>query len=56
VALLRRGAQRVAGYAGRAPHGIDAAAISRAAREAAASIDRAGLAGAGQLTVRLVSS
>jgi hypothetical protein len=56
VALLRRGAQRVAGYAGRAPHGIDAAAVSRAAREAAASIDRAGLAGAGQLTVRLVSS
>jgi len=50
------GADRVAGYAGTAPHNIDAAAVSRAAREEAARIDRDGLAGAGQLPVRLVSS
>jgi hypothetical protein len=56
AALLRRGADRVAGYAGTAPHNIDAAAISRAAREQAARIDRDGLDGAGQLPVRLVSS
>ena len=56
AALLRRGADRVAGYAGTAPHNIDAAAVSRAAREEAARIDRDGLAGAGQLPVRLVSS
>lgn len=56
AALLRRGAERVAGYAGRAPHHIDAGTVSRVAREAAARIDRQGLAGAGELTVRLVSS
>jgi uncharacterized protein len=53
AALLRRGADRVAGYAGGAPHHIDAAGVTRAAREAAARIDSDGLAGAGQLTVRL---
>ena len=58
AALLRRGAGRVAGYAGRAPHGIDAAGVSGTAREAAARIDADGLAAAGpdRLTVRLVSS
>jgi hypothetical protein len=56
AALLRRGAERVAGYAGRAPHDIDAATVSRVAREAAARIDQQGLAGAGELTVHLVSS
>ena len=58
AALLRRGADRVAGYADGAPHNIDAAAISRAARQTAARIDRDGVAAAGpeQLTVRLVSS
>jgi uncharacterized protein len=56
AALLRRGADRVAGYAGRAPHHIDAATVSRVARETAARIDQHGLAGAGELTVRLVSS
>ncbi len=56
AALLRRGAARVAGSAGRAPHHIDAATVSRVAREAAERIDRQGLTGAGELTVRLVSS
>jgi uncharacterized protein len=56
AALLRRGAERVSGYAGRAPHDIDATAVSRVAREAAARVDQQGLAGAGELTVRLVSS
>jgi len=58
AALLRRGAERVAGYAGRAPYGIDAAGVSRVAREAAARIDADGLAAAGPewLTVRLVIS
>jgi hypothetical protein len=45
----------VAGYAGSAPYGIDAAAICQVAREMAARIDREGLAGAGQMTVRLVT-
>jgi hypothetical protein len=58
AALLRRGAERVAGYAGAAPHGIDAAGVARAARELAARIDQDGLAGAGpeQLTVRLAGA
>ena len=43
AALLRRGAGRVAGYAGAAPHGIDAAAICQVAREMAARIEREGL-------------
>jgi uncharacterized protein len=55
AALLRRGAQRVAGYAAAAPHGIDAAGVSRAARDLAGRIDSGGVEGigAGQLTVRL---
>jgi uncharacterized protein len=54
-ALLRRGGQRVSGYAGTAPYGIDAAAISLAASELATRIDTEGLAaiGAGLLTVRV---
>jgi hypothetical protein len=58
AALLRRGADRVAGYAGSAPHGIDAAGVARAARDMAARIDRDGLTGAGpeRLTVRLVGA
>ena len=42
VALLRRGADRVSGYTGTAPHGIDAAGISRAAADLAARIEAAG--------------
>jgi hypothetical protein len=56
VALLRRGADRVAGYAGAPPHGIDAAGICRAAREMAARIDRDGAGAAGPLTARLVAA
>jgi uncharacterized protein len=58
AALLRRGAERVASYAGSAPHGIDAATIGQVARDMAARIEREGLAAAGadRLTVRLVSA
>ena len=58
TALLRRGADRVAGYAGSAPHDIDAATIGQAAREMAARIEAEGLAaaGAGRMTVRLVTA
>ena len=57
AALLGRGADRVAGYAGGAPHGIDAAGVARWARETAAHIDREGLDPAGPewMTVRLVA-
>ena len=57
AALLRRGADRVAGYAGGAPHDIDAATVCRVARDAAARIERDGLAAAGadRMTVRLVT-
>jgi uncharacterized protein len=55
-ALLRRGADRVAGYAGAPPHGIDAAGIRRAAREMAARIDRDGAGAAGPLTARLIAA
>src|SRR5215470_7322854 len=58
VALLRRGGQRVSGYAGAAPHGIDAAAISRAARDVATRIEAEGVdaAGAELGTVRVAPS
>ncbi len=56
AALLRRGADRVAGYADAPPHGIDAAGICRAAREMAARIDRDGADAAGPLTARLVAA
>jgi uncharacterized protein len=42
VALLRRGAERVSGYAGTPPHGIDAAGIARAAAGLADQIEAAG--------------
>jgi hypothetical protein len=45
-ALLRRGGLRVGEYAGRAPHGIDAAGIARQAADLADRIDADGLAGA----------
>jgi uncharacterized protein len=50
VALLRRGGLRVAGYAGSAPHGIDAAGIARFAAGLADSIERDGLADATPVT------
>jgi uncharacterized protein len=58
AALLRRGGQRVSGYAGAAPHGIDAAAISLAASDLATRIEAAGLDAAGPElgTVRLAPS
>jgi len=58
AALLRRGADRVAGYAGGAPHDIDAATVCHVARDAAARIERDGLAAAGadRMTVRLVTA
>jgi hypothetical protein len=58
AALLRRGADRVAGYIEAPPYKIDAAGVTRAAREAAARIDSDGLAAAGAegLTMRLVTA
>ena len=56
AALLRRGADRVAGYADAPPHGIDAAGICRAAREMAVRIDRDGAGAAGPLIARLVAA
>jgi uncharacterized protein len=46
AALLRRGALRVAAYAGTDPHGIDAAGLAAAAAELAARIERVGVAAA----------
>ncbi len=45
AALLRRGAERVGGYAGTAPYDIDAAGLSSAAAELADRIEATGLAG-----------
>jgi hypothetical protein len=45
-ALLRRGGQRVGGYAGTAPHGIDAGGIARQASGLADRIDADGPAAA----------
>jgi uncharacterized protein len=58
VALLRRGAGAVSGYAGRCPHGIDAAGVVRSASELADRIERDGLAAvaADRLLVRLTES
>jgi hypothetical protein len=55
AALLRRGGQRVRGYAGAAPYGIDAAAICQAANGLATRIDTEGLAAMGPelMTVRV---
>src|SRR5882757_2875108 len=41
VALLRRGAERVSGYAAAPPHGIDAAGIARACTALAGQIEAA---------------
>jgi uncharacterized protein len=46
AALLRRGGERVAGYAGSPPHGIAAARIARFAGRLADQIERDGLAAA----------
>ncbi len=43
AALLRRGGQRVAGYAGGRPHGIDAAGITRWASDLVTLIEQRGL-------------
>ena len=45
AALLRRGAERVGGYAGAAPYDIDAAGLSAAARALADRIEAGGLTG-----------
>ena len=42
VALLRRGAERVSGYAAAPPHGIDAAGIARACNQLASQIEADG--------------
>jgi hypothetical protein len=42
VALLRRGAERVSGYAAAPPHGIDAAGVARACAGLANQIEAAG--------------
>src|ERR1700685_1098009 len=47
VALLRRGAERVSGYAGAPPYGIDAAGVARTAAGLAAQIEMAGDGAAG---------
>lgn len=52
VALLRRGADRVAGT-GSGPHGIDRAAVAAAARSLADRVEQAGLSGAGGTGLRL---
>ena len=52
ASLLCRGGQRVAGYAGSAPHGIDAAAVARFAADLAGRIERDGLAAATAATPR----
>src|SRR5215469_6961584 len=52
AALLRRGGQRVAGYAGSAPHRIGAAAVARFAADLADRIERDGLDPATSATPR----
>ena len=58
VALLRRGAERVSGYAAAPPHGIDAAGIARACTGLAGQIEADGGAGAVSpgLRIRLTRS
>ncbi len=53
AALLRRGGQRVAGYADSPPHGIGAAAVARDAAELANLIERDGLAAATPAAMRV---
>jgi hypothetical protein len=54
AALLRRGGRRVAGYAGSAPHGIEAAGIARFAADLADHIERDGLAATTSAGFRLI--
>jgi uncharacterized protein len=51
--LLRRGGDRIAGYAGSAPYGIDVDGLSRLAAEVAGRIEQHGLAGLGPVRLRL---
>jgi uncharacterized protein len=51
--LLRRGGDRIAGYAGTAPYGIDVDGLSRLAAEVADRIEQRGLAGLGPVRLRL---
>lgn len=53
AALLRRGAQRVAGYEASPPHGIDAAAVAGRAEALAGLIERDGLTAATPDALRL---
>jgi uncharacterized protein len=53
VALLRRGGERVAGYAGSPPYGIEAAAIAGFAAQLASQIERDGLAAAAPGSLRV---
>jgi uncharacterized protein len=53
VALLRRGSQGVAGFAGSASHGIDAAGLAEAAAGLATRIERDGLAAVEPADLRL---
>jgi uncharacterized protein len=53
VALLRRAGERVAGYAGSPPHGIEAARIARFAATLADQIERDGLATATPASFRV---
>jgi uncharacterized protein len=53
AALLRRGAQRVAGYAASPPYGIDAGQVASRATELADLIDHDGLAAATPAALRL---
>jgi uncharacterized protein len=52
-ALLRRGGQRVAGYAASPPYRIEAAAIARFAADLADRVERDGLAGTPADTLRV---
>jgi uncharacterized protein len=53
AALLRRGGQRVAGYAASPPYGIGAAQVARFAAGLADLIDTGGLAAAGPAALRV---
>ncbi|HEY2551643.1 MAG TPA: DUF309 domain-containing protein [Streptosporangiaceae bacterium] len=54
VALLRRGGLAVGGYAGRDPHGVDAAAVAAAAEGLAGQISSAGLGALPEPRLQLV--
>jgi uncharacterized protein len=53
VALLRRGSDRIAGYAAAEPYGIDVSGVLGQASEVAAQIEAHGLAGLGPVRLRL---